>query len=55
MFDNYVFGCEIDILAGLVPEEVGPKKLKTREGWSNEIGYNVGKDINEVRLNLRQD
>jgi hypothetical protein len=36
----------------LVPEEVSPKKLKTSEDLSNEIGYDVDIDNHEVGVDM---
>ena len=41
--NNHEIGVDIDVEleARLVLEEVGPKKLKTREGLSNQIGFEI--------------
>ena len=53
--NDHEIGNRTDIQASLVLKEVCPKRQKTGEELGIKIGYNVGKDINEVRLNLRQD
>ena len=38
---GHTMGFDIDLIERLVPDEVSPRKLKTRQNLCNRIGYEV--------------